>query len=191
MSGGAEVDRAAHHVMGGVSSASQKVRDALRGKQDAADAASLDAVHMAEVEMARQRAAKSLLEAASSGASKQLAPAQGAGGSPGGSVRASGGWKRVAKAAMSADKVVAVARADFEAQNEHQLGFRKGDVLEIIGETTGPWWKARQLQRGQQRTGRALSQQCWVPGNFLNIERWIRLETPHYQSQQLIMHVIF
>lgn len=51
-----------------------------------------------------------------------------------------------------------VAKYDYEARTDEDLSFKKGEVLEIIDDTCGDWWKAR------SRTTRL---EGYVPNNFV------------------------
>lgn len=51
-----------------------------------------------------------------------------------------------------------VAKYDYDARTEEDLAFKKGDVLEIVDDSAGDWWKAN-----SRRTGR----DGYVPSNFI------------------------
>ncbi|XP_065175011.1 tyrosine-protein kinase SRK2-like [Sycon ciliatum] len=51
-----------------------------------------------------------------------------------------------------------VAKYDYDARTEEDLSFKKGEILEIIDDTCGDWWRAR---------SRTSQQEGYVPNNFV------------------------
>lgn len=51
-----------------------------------------------------------------------------------------------------------VAKYDYDARTDEDLSFKKGEILEIIDDTCGDWWRAR---------SRSTLQEGYVPNNFV------------------------
>ena len=51
-----------------------------------------------------------------------------------------------------------IARYSYEARTDEDLSFRKGEKLEVIGDTEGDWWQARAL---------ATSKEGYIPRNYV------------------------
>ena len=52
-----------------------------------------------------------------------------------------------------------VAKYDYEARTDEDLSFKKGEVLEIIDDTCGDWWRARSRVPPHE--------EGYVPNNFV------------------------
>lgn len=51
-----------------------------------------------------------------------------------------------------------IAKYDYDARTDEDLSFKKGELLEILDDTCGDWWRAR--SRTSQKEG-------YVPNNFI------------------------
>lgn len=62
---------------------------------------------------------------------------------------------------------VFVALYDYEARTAEDLSFTKGELLQVVDNEDGDWWKARSLQTG--RTG-------YIPSNYVASQSSIQAE---------------
>ena len=58
---------------------------------------------------------------------------------------------------LSATKLF-VAKYDYDARTDEDLSFKKGEILEIVDDTCGDWWRAR---------SRSSLMEGYVPNNFV------------------------
>ncbi|KAF3849811.1 hypothetical protein F7725_019530 [Dissostichus mawsoni] len=81
------------------------------------------------------------------------------------------------------DDVVFMAQHDFEATNDRDLPFKKGDKLKVL-QDEGEWWMAKSLETGQEG---------YIPCNYvaradtLEVEKWFYRDISRRETERMLL----
>ncbi|KAI4802026.1 hypothetical protein KUCAC02_019887 [Chaenocephalus aceratus] len=81
------------------------------------------------------------------------------------------------------DDVVFMAQHDFEATNDRDLPFKKGDKLKVL-QDEGEWWMAKSLETGQEG---------YIPCNYvaradtLEVEKWFYSDISRRETERVLL----
>ncbi|XP_033932185.1 tyrosine-protein kinase Blk [Pseudochaenichthys georgianus] len=81
------------------------------------------------------------------------------------------------------DDVIFMAQHDFEATNDRDLPFKKGDKLKVL-QDEGEWWMAKSLETGQEG---------YIPCNYvaradtLEVEKWFYRDISRRETERMLL----